>query len=394
MTLSSLTLPVLFAPAAARPAQAQTETVLYSFGTLANDGNTPYAGLVIDKQGNLYGTTSSGGAYNAGTLFEISSAGDYKVLYNFGRTHADGRNPYSKLLFDKKGNLYGTTSAGGLGRSYCDDGCGTVFKFTASTGKEKVLYRFGSFSGDGLTPYADLVFDVNGNLYGTTIGGGNSVGGTCQANGCGTAFMVNSKGKAIETVLHSFGGYSGDGVTPAGGLVFDAAGNLYGATEEGGNNNYGIVFEITSMGEEEVLYKFSNNEGGGEPSSGLIIDSLGNLYGTTKYGGSYTGEGTVYELTWGGQEEVLASFGGAYGVFPTGNLLSFQGNLFGTTQQGDTPTVFEVTSTGVLNILYTFGTNESCYPNGDLVVDEFGNFYGTTQRCGANNLGTVFKIAP
>lgn len=373
-------------------AHAQTETILYNFGSSATDGNSPYAGLVMDNEGNLYGVAFAGGAYGWGTLFEITTAGVYKTVYNFGQLKQDGRNPWGGLIFDTKGNLYGTTSAGGKGQDYCNSGCGTVYEFATSTGKERVIYRFGGYTGDGLVPKTSLAIDPKGNLYGTTTGGGSETGNDdCSPYDCSTAFVVNSKGKAEEKILYSFN----QQVDPNS-LTLDATGNLYGTTSEGGDFNQGTAFKLSSKGKFTVLYTF-NGETGWVPTSGLIFDNLGNLYGTTWGGGYYQGEGTVYELPAKGGEKVLASFGGDYGVGPGGNLLlDSEGDLYGTAQgDGGVATVFEVTAAGLLNVLYTFGQEgDGNYPNGALVMDTAGNLYGTTQRGGTHNLGTIYKISP
>jgi uncharacterized repeat protein (TIGR03803 family) len=279
----ALTLAVFFALLliGAHPALAQTETVLYSFGSQSDDGYYPFAGLVFDKKGNLFGTTVSGGADGYGTVFELTTAGTEKVLYSFGSQPGDGQSPEAGLVFDKKGNLFGTTVSGGA------DGYGTVFELTTA-GTEKVLYSFGSQSGDGQSPYAGLVFDKEGNLYGTTEKGG--------ADGYGTVFELTAAG--AEKVLYNFGSQPGDGQRPYASLVFDEKGNLYGTTEYGGAYTEGTVFELTAAGAEKVLYSFgSQTVDGGYPYAGLVFDKDGTgLYGTTVSGGA-DNYGTVFEVT-------------------------------------------------------------------------------------------------
>ena len=261
-------------------AWAQKETVLHSFAE-SPDGDGPYYGaLVLDKKGNLYGTTiTGGGASGAGTIFKVTPSGKEKVLYSFtGGT--DGANPLAELVFDTQGNLYGTTVAGG--RDSCNApfgyGCGVVFKLSKA-GKEKVLY---SFSGgrDGANPYAGLARDAKGNLYGTTVYGGAS--SNCPAGECGVVFRLSRTGK--ERVLYSFCSQSKctDGLFPQGGLVFDAKGNLYGTTVYGGAYGEGTVFKVTPWGKETVLYSFcslSNCRDGAQPYAGVVFDTAGNLYG-------------------------------------------------------------------------------------------------------------------
>jgi uncharacterized repeat protein (TIGR03803 family) len=208
-----------------------TETVLWNFDDVSGtDAENPYAGLVRDSSGNLYGTTIAGGTHNAGTVFEITSSGVESVLWNFGGT-GDGSTPYAKLYRDSSGNLYGTTDYGGI------YGEGTVFELSKSAGVwvELRLYSFGG-TGDGAYPLAGLIADSSGNLYGTTYNGG------AYANG--TVFkLAPTVGTWNESWLYSFVGAS-TGWEPYGGLFKDSSGNLYGTTERGGASGYGTVFEI------------------------------------------------------------------------------------------------------------------------------------------------------
>lgn len=263
------------------------ETVLYSFGSQSGDGANPQAGLVMDKEGNLYGTTYSGGAYGNdggtgyGTVFKVTPAGAETVLYNFGGQSGDAAHPYAGLILDKKGNLYGTTTSGGATSN------GTVFEITPA-GTETVLYSFAPHfgDGDGWFPYGGLVMDAKGNLYGTTIGG---------VKHGGTVFKLTRVGK--ETVLYNFGSQSGDGDFPYAGLVKDKVGNLYGTTYDGGAIGAGTVFRITPSGTETVLYSFGSQSGDGEfLYGGLVMDKSGNLYGNTYQGGA-NGYGVVFKVT-------------------------------------------------------------------------------------------------
>ncbi|MFZ0686144.1 MAG: choice-of-anchor tandem repeat GloVer-containing protein [Terriglobales bacterium] len=380
-TLAFLSLLLLIS---ARPAQAQTEKVVYSFGSQSGDGGSSWAGLVFDKKGNLYGTTSSGGDNLNGTVFEITS-GTEKVLYSFGSRSGDGNSPVAGLVIDKKGNLYGTTEDGG---EYSE---GTVFEIT-SAGEETVLYSFGSRSGDGSYPVAGLVLDTKDNLYGTTSGGGT--------HGGGTVFEISSAGE--ETLLYSFGSRSKDGNNPVAGLVFDTRGDLYGTTRLGGEHNEGTVFEITSAGEEKVLHSFGGRSGDGyNPVAGLVFDTKGNLYGTTQLGGEYN-DGTVFEITSGGTEKVLHTFAGGAGdgAGPLAGLVfDKKGNLYGTTVNGGADgsgTVFEITSSGTEKLIYSFagGAGDGAGPFAGLVFDKSGNLYGTTINGGAYSVGTVFEVTP
>jgi uncharacterized repeat protein (TIGR03803 family) len=293
------------------------ETVLYSFNAI--DGASPYAGLIRDADGNLYGTTDGGGGYGAGAAFKLDTSGGETVLHRFGYESGDGTNPVAGLILDAKGNLYGTTSGGGA-HSY-----GTVYKLS-KTGKETVLYSF-DWTG-GATPLAGLIEDAQGNLYGTTSAGGSGYKHT------GTVFKLSKSG--VETVLHSFGNREADGQTPEAGLISDADGNLYGTTVYGGGNpGSGTVFKVSKTGKEKVLYTFTGGADGSLPVAGVIRDEQGNLYGTTERGGDF-GPGTVFKVDTSGKETVLYSFtGGSDGASPyAGLILDASGNLYGTTPIG------------------------------------------------------------
>ena len=374
---------------------AAADNVLHSFKNDGTDGNYPYAGLIFDAAGNLYGTTSAGGTNSAGTVFELTPAGGgtwtEKVLHNFG-SGTDGKTPYAGLIFDAAGNLYGTTLAGGT------NGAGTVFELTPAGGgtwTEKVLWSFGNGT-DGYSPSGSLIFDAAGNLYGTTQYGGTSISGTVFE------LTPAAGGTWTEKVLWSFGS-GADGAYPPDGLIFDAAGNLYGTAYHGGAHGYGTVFELTPAGggtwTEKVLWSFGNGMDGGYPESGLIFDAAGNLYGTTFSKGS-DGGGTVFELTpaAGGTwtEQVLHNFGsGTDGAKPyAGLVLDAAGNLYGTTYLGGSyggGTVFRLNAQGE-TLLYSFSGTDGAKPYAGLVLDAGGNLYGTTQNGGTDGVGTAFEI--
>lgn len=317
--------------------KAGIETVLYSFCSQANcaDGSSPYAALALDPQGKLYGTTPSGGAYNAGTVFRLDSSGTETVLYNFCSQAGciDGASPSGALILGAQGKLYGTTFGGG---AY---GAGTIFEVSL-VGDEIVLHSFCSkpICADGSSPNGAVVEDARGNLYGTTImGGADSAGG---GPGHGTVFKVDTAGN--ESVLYNFAGIEqGDGEYPNGGLALDAQGNLYGTTYWGGSNKagngngLGTVFKIDSSGHETVLHSFGGNPDGANPLTGLARDTQGNLYGTT-YNGGDAGGGTIFELTPSGNETVIYSFGSRQGGnHPSaGIVLDAQGNLYGVAYGG------------------------------------------------------------
>jgi uncharacterized repeat protein (TIGR03803 family) len=307
---------------------AGTETVLYSFKAGSTDGANPQSGLIMDNAGNLYGTTYYGGVNGDGTVFKISAAGTETVLYSFKAGSTDGENPQSGLVMDSSGDLYGTTTLGGA------NGNGTVFKIS-SAGTETILHSFGV--SDGHDPLAGLVIDNAGNLYGTTMMGG--------ANGIGTVYEISASG--TETVLYSFGANSTDGGEPQAGLAMDSAGNLYGTTWIGGANSISTVYKISAAGTETILHSFgASSTDGKQPWARLVIDSAGNLYGTTMSGGD--GIGTVYEISASGVETVLYSFGASStdGQNPqAGLIMDSAGNLYGTTYSGGANgygTVFEI----------------------------------------------------
>ena len=388
-------------------AEAQyKEKILYSF-TGGTDGDGPGGSLIADAQGNLYGTTSLGGRgdcgdVGCGTVFRLTPKGKEAVLYAFSGG-SDGGNPNGGLIADAEGNLFGTTFSGG--RNSCFDYCGTVFEVTPK-GKETVLYTFTGGS-DGSAPFGGLVADSQGNFYGTTFyGTTNFVYGTTAPGGigcCGTVFELTPKG--METVLYSFL-RPGDG-RPDARLIADSQGNLYGTTQSGKRNcnhyNCGTVFEIAGQNSKKrtVLYSFADKEDGANPL-GVIVDAEGNLYGVTESGGNHRcdriGCGTVFEVTPQGTKNVLHTFrGGKDGAYPDGALLAnAQGDLYGTTGGGGSPdqgTVFEVTPQGTETVVYAFkGGDDGVYPAGGLIADAQGNLYGTTEAGGTSGKGTVFEI--
>jgi len=389
---------------------AQTETVLYRFCSLqyCADGTTPAATLVLDGQGNLYGAAAGGNSqFYAGVVFQVNSSGAESLVYDFTAIN-QGVAPNGALARDASGNFYGTTAGGGYDKGKCKKyyGCGVVYKL--SGGVEQVLYTFKG-AADGLEPNGGPVLDASGNIYGTTY---RSVGG--KGLGSGIVFKVSPDGS--ETVVHQFGTSKSDGKKPTSGLVIDKKGNLYGTTSEGGgkgqygpglncSDGCGIVYEITAAGQEKILYAFKGSQSGdgAAPFASLILDKQGNLYGTTYAGGTY-GFGTIFKLTPGGQETVLYSFSGIPDAGnPVGSLLmDSKGNLFGTTSYGgrfDSGTVFELTASGKESVLYSFtGGADGAYPFDGLVMDGAGNLFGTTELGGnfGNSCplgcGVVFKV--
>jgi uncharacterized repeat protein (TIGR03803 family) len=257
---------------------AGKEIVAHSFASV-DDGMNPVAGLIADSSGNAYGTTCCGGDNGWGAVFKITSPRSWSLLHSFG-SGTDGIDPVAPLVRDKAGNLYGTTATGGT------SSVGIVFKIDSS-GHETVLYNF-TGGADGGYPHAGLILDAAGNLYGTTVGGGSASG----LSGDGVVFKLSPAGQ--ETVLHTFAGP--DGVNPYAGLVSDSAGNLYGTTSGGGTFDWGVIFKIDKTGNETVLHSFTGGVDGSCPMAGLIRDAAGNLYGTTQFGGN-TQSGVVFKLT-------------------------------------------------------------------------------------------------
>jgi uncharacterized repeat protein (TIGR03803 family) len=274
---------------------AGIETVLYSFSG-GVDGATPLAGVVRDAAGNLYGTTHLGGAFNWGTVFVVDKTGTETVLHSFDGLTGDGGDAYGGLILDSAGTLYGTTQGGGNVNSNClpglEIGCGTIFQIT-TTGAERVLYSFTGYA-DGNTPSGNVVRDHAGNLYGTSQPRPTPTGG-------GTIFRIDLSGKF--SVLHTFTGGAG-GADPFAGLIRDTAGNLYGTTYQGGGGGAtcqtyfggcGTAFKFSHTGKFTVLHSFTGGVDGGWLFAPLAIDPNGNLYGTANIGG--IGDGTVFKIT-------------------------------------------------------------------------------------------------
>jgi uncharacterized repeat protein (TIGR03803 family) len=390
-----------------------TETDLYSFLS-ESDGGVPNGRLVVDSGGNVYGSAQYGGANGYGVIFRLKppsgNGWTESVLHSF--QGADGRQPLGGLTADPSGDLYGTTNLGG---NLCDifgEGCGTVFRLNASG--LTVLHRF-SGGNDASYPLAAPNLDAAGNLYGTTSGGQDEFG---------TAFRLAPMpgGGVKETIIHTFADV--DGQLPQGSMSVDALGNPYGTTVLGGSHNVGTVFELTSTPSgaltEKVIYSFIGNPGendpgagGSEPTGGLLLDAAGNIFGTTFAGGNATCRGqtcgTVFELspTAGGwTETTLYAFNGNDGGQPNGGLVSdSEGNLYGTTPilggAFGHGAVFELTRgpTGwTESVLYAFqGKGDGGVPFAGVILDDAGNLYGTTEEGGAgqgcfDGCGTVFEL--
>jgi len=328
------------------PAPAGTFSVLYAFkGDV--DGFTP-SSLVLDDAGNLYGTTAGGGKFGDGTAFELSpmnGAWLKSTLYTFGGYVGDGNGPEAGLAVDSAGNLYGTTASGG------QFGFGTVFELMPTSGggwTESVIYSFFGNGVDGKEPLAPVTLDEGGNLFGTTYDGGES--------GYGIVFELSpAAGIWQESVVYTFQG-GADGSFPQARVTFDSSGNLFGTTELGGSSDSGTVFKLTPSGgtwTESVIHYFQPSAGdGSNPFAGVVFDAAGNLYGTTAYGGGSYGGGTVFRMSIGSSgnwmETGQHSFtGSGDGSTPrAGVILNGSAEIYGTTYGGGSAgngLVFEVT---------------------------------------------------
>jgi uncharacterized repeat protein (TIGR03803 family) len=297
---------------------AGTESVLYSFMGQPTDGANPIGRLVEASDGNFYGVASQGGAHVDGAVFKITPAGDESLLYTFGQSPTDATYPAGGLIQASDGYLYGATTNGG---SYGYGGGGAVYRLSLS-GTETIVYSFAAPSAQGTYPVGGLLQASDGNFYGLTTEGG--------ANNCGTAFSLTPGGSL--NVLHSFQ-YGSDGCHPIGELVQGADGSFYGTTTVGGminTNGQGIVFSLTATGTEMVLHTFNDSPDGRTPSGGLILGNDGNFYGLTSKGGA-NAVGTIYRIAPGGAESVLYSFSGdSDGGNPSGDLMQAKdGTLLG-----------------------------------------------------------------
>jgi uncharacterized repeat protein (TIGR03803 family) len=368
---------------AASVASAAVLNTLVSFQVPAGvnpSGINPYGGLAFDHDGYLWGTTFGGGQFNRGAVFRITPGTNELYQASFPDDGTNGGLPYGSLTTDAAGDLYGTTYQGGA------NNYGTIFRMGAHTGTITTLASFGySPAGPGAEPtFGRLVADAAGNLYGTATYAG--------ANDKGTVFRMGASTNAL-TALASFDGANGD--SPYGGLVFDAAGNLYGTTSKGGLDDVGTIFRIESGTNTLTTIVSFNTANGSSPYGDLNIDAAGNLYGTTT-SGNY--RGTVFRVdTATNTLTTLTSFTGDNGALPyAGLIMDAAGNLFGTTYAGganDAGTVFRLDAgTNLLTTLISFDNANGAHPYTGLIADAAGNLYGTTPDGGAFGEGTVYEV--
>jgi uncharacterized repeat protein (TIGR03803 family) len=382
---------------ASRPAHSQTYTVIHNF--TGTDGSSPYAGPTVDASGHVYGTTYLGGATGNGSVYKLSLHGSswlLSPLYSFGG--GDGSGPgFGAVTIGPDGTLYGTTEGGGIfGAAFNVRPRAAACASVICPWMNSTVHLFGRGS-DGAQPLAGVTFDSAGNLYGTTSEGG--------ATGNGTVWQATHSGQSwTESVIYSFAGGS-DAAGPVSGVRFDAAGNLYGTSSFGGANGLGAVYKLTRSGSgwtEAVIYNFQGANDGQNPVGGVVPDAAGNLYGTTFFGGA-NGGGTVYKLSPSGGGWTLTTLYSLSGGGGPYNYLTFDaaGNIYGTTNRdgaiGD-GSVFKLSPNGggwTFTDLYDFtnGTDGG-FPYGSVAVDAHGNIFGTTSSGGSNNQGVVFEITP
>jgi uncharacterized repeat protein (TIGR03803 family) len=380
---------------------AATTDVIFSCEE--DEGEYADTDLETDSAGNIYGTTVLGGDFGGGTVFQLRPTPDgwvHTVLYSF-TGGADGGEPYKGITLDREGNLYGTAVTGGSGS--CEGGCGVVYKLTNSGGtwNQRVIHAF-TGGDDGSGPGARVTVDRGGNIYGMTPTGG--------VNGLGTIYKIHQAGDAWNfTVIHPFTG-GADGASGSAGRMILRKGRLYGAATTGGNYGSGVVFELTPAGvggwHFKTIYSFQGQPDGSFPYGALLFDHLGNIYGTTYYGGD-NGIGAVYKLSprpvgeW--DENVIYSFQeGSDGNSPISNLVfDSAGNLYGTTSEGGlgSGTIFKLSPIGggqwTETVVHPFqGPPDGAFAYNGMVVDRFGNFYGATVHGGENDDGCVYKFTP
>lgn len=384
------------------PARAQTMTVLHPFA--GSDGGDPMAGVRRDAAGNLYGT-SSGGGVGRGVVYRLSQkngAWIYSKLYSFqGAT--DGKAPQGKVTIGPDGALYGTTLLGG-GSGCGGTGCGIVFRLTPPPSlchnivcpwTETVLHRFDDDPSQGWAPWSAVTFDSSGIMYGTAMHGG----GGCGQQGCGVVFKLTPSGGAWTfSVLYNFN--SGDGAFPAAGLTLDPAGNFYGVTAYGGPLGFGNVFRLLRSAGRwtyNSLYSFQDGDDGAQPTSDVVLDPSGNIFGANTQGGA--NGGVVWELSPSQGAWNFTAIASPYCCLVAGVSRDSSGNLYVVTWSGgqdQVGAIYELSySDGAWTAtnIHSLGDDEGAFPYTDAVLDPSGNLYGTTTSGGHGNDGTVWEFS-
>lgn len=383
------------------PQGAFTSLVSFTHDGATNRGSYPNCTLAVGPEGNLFGTTGRGGSQDRGTIFKVTPEGALTTLVELSGDvfPNSGDEPWGGLVLGPDSNFYGMTKKGGSTQNYA----GSIFRITP----EGVFTSLVSFSFNGATnsgryPVGDLTVGPDGNLYGMT-----TEGGSLNLNH-GTIFKVTLAGEL--TTLVEFTGYSGasKGGNPRGSLALGPDGNFYGTTQEGGEDNVGTVFKVTPAGVlttllESTTFTKGVTSTGGYPQGGICAASDGSLYGTTFFGGEEN-FGTIFKLDASGNRTTLIHFTGTGGMNrgsnpPSGLVLGSDGNFYGTTQNGganDLGTIFKLTPEGVLSTLVEFtgngATNKGSHPYGRLTLAPDGNLYGMANEGGDNNFGTIFRM--
>jgi len=367
---------LLFATAITMVTHAQTFNLLYTCGSGPGDPSYTSGLLVQGRDGNLYGTSRDGGAYNLGTVFSITPNGVLTVLYNFDGSH--GAQPWGGLTLGTDGNFYGATTFGGRFNN------GTIFRITPG-GKLTIAYNFTN-GEDGETPWVPPIEGTDGNFYGTSCG--------CPYGGAwaGTVYKITPAG--VLTTLHQFApnGYH-DGVNPQNTLMQATDGNFYGTTTNQGTYDRGTIFKITPSGKFTKLHDFSDVDGGRDYGQ-LVQASDGNFYAPAAVGGQF-GVGVLYRLTPSGEYTVLHTFTGSDGSMPgAGLVLATDGNFYGVAITGGSNsngTIYALDGDGSFSVLYDFDATSGSVPAA-LTQHTNGTFYGDTASGGAYNQGTVFSL--
>lgn len=400
---------------------AASLTYIHVFSVTPGDGSQPNGPLVEASDGNFYGTTRAGGAnmcrdglFPCGVIYRMRADGDVTVLYSFGANATDAYSPSGRLVQGRDGALYGVSASGGL------YGGGTVFRVTMD-GKYALLHSFGATPEDAIVPLGGLTEGADGSFYGVTASGGaNRCPQIPQAgSNCGTIFRMSPSGAV--TILHSFGASSTDGVTPSVPPIQASDGNFYGTTSNGGASDCavpyrcGVAYKMTPAGEVTVIHFFGRTSEAPNAPVGLIQGTDGWIYGFSSSGGAgrcggFYGCGTVFKMTTDGTVSVLYAFaleGRTAGDGPSGIIQARDGNIYGTTRNGGAfggdgdGTVFRLTPNGQHTVLYSLGPNVKApsAPNAGLIQARDGSFYGTTEYNGSFGavggrfgFGTAFRL--